>query len=495
MDRKGRAITGRREPCVVLIPAMLGDIPALAARLSELLSLDEQLAFSRLQAVQRQMLAPAVFKTGLSLSEATALRAARLPGVLVISLAARYGREGVAAHMVGQVQVGEKAGLMIGVSGLELQYQAELAGRVDDKIVAWVDAKGRLSGPEWQVAKPERRLRHDVWLTVDVDYQQIAERALAGQQGACVILEPHSGDILAAASTPGFDPYGWQPPPGADALLNKAFTAYPPASTFKILLALAAAEQGLPPLMADFCCDGSALIGENHNINCWNRLGHGSLSLPQALAVSCNCYFAALGWELGGHTLRAYLARCGLERQRVIGYEVPAAASLSFNASVAGDVANVSIGENGVRLSPLQVAQLAAICANGGYALSPRLLQGLRDQDGILLQEVAPQAPQRAVKESAALAVADMMRLAVLQGTLKSLQNTLLPMAAKSGTSEAGGVWCAGFAPYRAKDPAAARWAIAVYIANGRSGAQEAAVVMKKVVDDIALLEGLAGYE
>lgn len=492
MDRNGRAITYRREPCLVLIPAMLDDIAQLAATLSDLLSLDEALTLSRLEAVKRQLLAPHVFKTGLSLSEAEVLRTAELPGVLVLTLAARYGHEGVAAHIIGQVQVGEKADIMVGVSGIEGQYQEDLVGRFDDKVVSWVDAKGRLSSSDWHVYAPQHRLRQDVWLTLDLDYQQIAERALAAHEGACVILDPHTGDILAASSTPGFDPYGWQPLATTDTLVNKAFSSYPPASTFKILLALAAAERGLPEALEGFCCTGSAQIGDSHTINCWNRSGHGSLDLAHALAGSCNCYFATLGWEMGGDTLSRYLKQCGLEDQHIIGYNAPVGTSLQFNAWVSGDVANVSIGENGVRLTPLQVAQLIAITANGGYAVNPRLTQAVYDQNGRIVLEVAAEAPRRVVSEKSALAVADMMRLVVLQGTLKSLQNTLLPLAAKSGTSEGAGVWCAGFAPYKPGDSHAARWAIAVYVADGRAGGQEAAAVMKKVVNDLALLEGLA---
>ena len=492
MDRNGRSFTGRREPCLVLIPSMLSNIPQLASTLSDLLSLDEELTLSRLEAVKRQLLAPHVFKTGLSLSEAEALRTAELPGVLVLTLAARYGQEGVAAHIIGQVQVGEKADMMIGVSGIEGQYHKELAGRLDDKVVSWVDAKGRLSSSDWHVYAPQHRLRQDVWLTLDLDYQQIAQRALAEHQGACVILDPHTGDILAAASTPGFDPYGWYPPATTDALVNKVFSSYPPASTFKILLALAAAERGLPAAMEEFCCTGSAQIGDSHTINCWNRSGHGILDLAHALAGSCNCYFATLGWEMGGDTLHRYLKQCGLDNQHIIGYKAPVVgASLQFNARVAGDMANVSIGENGVRLTPLQVAQLVAITANGGYVVNPRLTQAVYDQNGRMVSELAPEPPRRAVGEKSALAVADMMRLAVLQGTLRGLQNALLPVAAKSGTTEGAGVWCAGFAPYKPGDSQAARWTIAVYVADGRAGGQEAAAVMKRVVDDLALLEGM----
>ena len=493
VDRRGRSFTNNRELCIVVMPGMLRNLDNTAALLADILDLETHLVYSRLALGRRLMASPYIFKTGLTLEQATVIRESELAGVFVMTLAARHSRSATAAHILGKLQMGENFTTMRGISGIELLYESYLQNRTDRRVTAQVDAVGRLSSDDWFIVD-QPVVKNIVQLTLDIDFQQIAERALAGFNGAAIILDPHTGDILAAASSPSFDAYGWHAPTTADTFVNKAFAFYNPASTFKILLTIAALEYNV--YLPGFVCEGYSLVDGQHLIHCWNRSGHGEQSLAQALANSCNPYFVTLGWELGEATLRDLWQRLGLAEQRVLGYQIAdGPATLRFNGNVPGDMANISLGENGVRLSPLQVAQLTAISANGGRLLTPRLVQSVTTQDGHILQYIDNEPLAQVVSRFTASRLAMMLRLSVTDGTSRNLQNSLLPVAAKTGTSEIGGIWCTGFAPYELGSTEDVKWVIAVYLTDGHAGGQEAAQVFQQIVNDLALLEGLVETE
>ncbi len=488
IDNNGRLLTSVEEAAVVVFPLLVDDLAQTALSLSKALDLDYDLVHLRLKQGNQQLISPYIFKTGLSSSQLKAVDDLNLGGIMLFNLAARYGVANLAPHIVGMVQSGANAGQVNGVLGIEAQYDSYLNQRDDTKIMTYVDAVGKPSTDQWLLVEPKQNIFNSVQLTINSDFQQIAERALGDLSGACLILDAQNGDILAAASAPKFDPYSWQPA-ADEAYINKAFSYYNPASTFKILLAIAALETGLS--LDNFNCTGSTLIDDSHQLNCWYGPGHGEQDLAQALANSCNPYFSQLGFKLGADTIKHYAGLLGLNWQNIGGYQIAGQYPFDFNPYVAGDMANISIGENGISLSPLLVAQMVATVANGGYLVEPRLVSRVINQDGDTLLSIESQEKTPVISGNSAKQVADMMHLVISEGTLSKLADCLIPVAAKTGTSEVGGVWCAGFAPYSSYTLQKARWSIAVFIEDGQAGSIEAAEVFKQVIDDIALLEGM----
>jgi penicillin-binding protein 2 len=523
LDTLGRTITGVEEDCLVVFPAVLEDETSAAHELAQCLEVDDELMFDKLSGENSRELSPYILKTGLTLAESDAVKQLAIPGILVLPLAARYSSSYIAVHLLGMVLPAADAGYY-GASGLEAQYDQYLSKRRDQQVIAYVDATGNLSEANLYLMQPEKTAYNDVQLTINLDYQQIAEQAMSQYSGACVILDPVNGDILAAVSSPAYDPYGWDELAAADVYVNKAFSLYPPASTFKIVLAAAALEHDIGPrpenqdgdvtandnavpdetatfdeseaaetastpalkYPQEFSCDGAYTLAEGYDVSCWKAGGHGALHLSQALINSCNCYFVGLGLAEGGDLIKNYAARFGLTEQQIIGYELPDNQHIAFSSQIEGDIANASIGEKGVRISPLQSAVMMSVCVNGGYLVTPRLVKGIYTSGGMPIREYAADTGERTITAETAAALKQMLIAAVDSGTAAAAAGTYINAGGKTGTTEDYGVWFSGFAP--AEQP---RWVIAIYVANGSSGGKEAATVFHEIIDNLAVLEGI----
>ncbi|MCL1872870.1 MAG: penicillin-binding protein 2 [Clostridiales bacterium] len=483
-DCLGRRLTGIESTCLTLFPGMINDEEKLALELAEALNMPQTAVLARIQSNLKQSSLPFILKTNLSQKEADLLREKQIPGVFLLPLAARYGPNLPAVHLLGFASI-ESPGVYRGRSGLEKHYDELLAGRVSPQAIALVDDRGRqIPGLGFSLLPPaedKEDLSANVYLTLNLDYQEILEQCLAPYSGAAVLLDPENGDILALASSPKIDPYLLEVPREGDAYINKAFALYPPASTFKVVLAMADLEMG-NQAPADFFCEGFLTLPGDRLLNCWDKKGHGREDLKWALANSCNPYFANLSLLLGGPAIRRYFNICGLDQQVVGGYPLPQRVYLDFNDQVSGDIVNVAVGENGVQLSPLMVAQLYAIIANGGKRVFPRLLLRLEDSNGQV--EYPIREPQRVIKEETAAYLSEALRLAVTGGTGHNLQDMTIKSSGKTGTSQHKGVWFAGYSPAEAP-----RFVLVVYVENGGSGGREAAEVFRNTIERIALLD------
>ena len=398
LDRYGRPLVNIEEPCLVVLPAMIrGREEEIASALSRLLDVDAKVLQEHLTAADGSSFQPVVLKTGLTSKQAQDVERAALPGVLTLTLAARYGRTFPASQLIGCVRQTEEG--CRGISGLELQYDGLLSGRRDLQVEIAVDAKGSMNG-EAVLAQTDEPCSSSLCLTLDRDYQQIAEQALSasGLRGSCVVMEPNSGDILALASWPRLDPYGWENAAGSS-WLERALLPYAPASTFKAVLAAAAltekviggneangdtgdsesqqaAESGENEDGSVFVCNGSYTLSDGRVVHCAGGQAHGEVDLVRALAVSCNCYFVALGQALGGDKVLTWCRRLGLEQSDILGYrpDYADAELISFDPDQVGELANACLGEAGVQLTPLREAVLFSAFVNGGFLVTPRLV-------------------------------------------------------------------------------------------------------------------------
>lgn len=501
LDCYGRSFTGEQQSSLVLFPSLIEqkDVGLILSFLSQLTAYSKEELNQKIWYASGSPKEPFVLKTGLSKEESQAVVKHNFPGVFSLGVISRYQAAFPAAHVIGFAGLpneaeensflsrGAEVPKTVGKAGIEKIYDDVLQGKPSPRLAITVDDKGRrLAGINWQiVATKEKDESANVRLTINQDYQQIAEQALGNQDGAVVIMNVANGDILAAASSPKYDPNMEDAPLTNNAFVNKAFSYYPPASIFKLVLASAALEEGIV-LPTDFVCPGYYDMADGRRVKCWYEKGHGTEDLQLAIMNSCNPYFVHLGSLVGGEKIKEYAEKFGLTQQQIIGYPLGAEPTLDFNSFVAGDVANVSIGENGVRLSPVMIAQLLSTIANGGKRVTPRIVQSVEQADGAVLETFPTQKGEQILQAETVKKLQSYLIATVQQGTAKRIQQVAGGAGGKTGTSQYQGVWFAGFSP--AEKPL---WAIAVYISHGDAGGKEPALVYEQIVNHLYDLEGL----
>ncbi|MFA6280787.1 MAG: penicillin-binding protein 2 [Bdellovibrionales bacterium] len=283
-------------------------------------------------------------------------------------------------------------GFRIGKSGLERRYDASLRGEPGD-VQMEVNAHGRV---ERELARNEPVAGQDLKLTIDIGLQQIVQKRLEQEQSAsAVVMDIYTGAVYALVSHPSFDPnlftYGigqqdWDrlnDDPYLP-LLNKVLDGvYAPGSTFKIVTALAGLEAGILNPKETVYCPGYMDLGD-HRFHCWKRGGHGPVDFVHAMAGSCDTYFYDLGKRVGIDRLQAMAKRLGLGEKTNIDFPhersglVPSRAWKMATRGTSwqqGETLITSIGQGYVLASPMQLAIMVARIANGGYAVTPHIVQ------------------------------------------------------------------------------------------------------------------------
>jgi penicillin-binding protein 2 len=356
---------------------------------------------------------PIVIKDDLGLNEVALIEARRSerPELIVETEPKRFYPFGdFAAHALGYLQEispdelrttykGRRAGDMVGKSGVEATYESDLVGQ-EGRFVEIVDSMGRKRSELENVdPKPSAGLR----LTLDFDLQAKAQEMLKGKEGAVVVLSPKTGEILALASSPTYDPNKFinrftpQEWVGLTAspekpLLNRAIQGlYSPGSTFKIVMATGGLESGAITESTVFVCGGKTEI-YGHEFSCMGV--HGALTLPDAIRLSCNIFFYNVGRRMGIETIADYARRMGLGRKS--GIDIPGEAAglvptpewkkkTQKAVWFPGETISVAIGQGPLQVTPLQIAGVTAIIANRGRAVVPRFLAGETPKDGAAL--------------------------------------------------------------------------------------------------------------
>ncbi len=340
---------------------------------------------------------------------------AELPHVEVqVTPRRQYPLGGVAAHLLGyagEINEGELAtrkekgyrlGDLIGRSGLERSYEEELRG-VDGHQYVVVNALGRRVGMLADVPPVAPRPGRDLRLSLDLDVQQALEHAMAQvARGAAVAIDPRSGGVLAMVSRPAFDPNEfarglsrarWQEfmEDRSYPLLNRAIqSAYPPASTYKVITSLAGLQEGKvdPRARMPVACAGGYRYGGRW-FRCWNHSGHGSLDLTAALAQSCDTYYYQLGLRVGIDGLATWAKRIGLGQKTGIDLPqersglVPTKEWFDRRRGVGkwtnGVTLNLAIGQGENLYTPIQLAQIAVAVSMRGRVSTPHVVQEIVD--------------------------------------------------------------------------------------------------------------------
>jgi peptidoglycan glycosyltransferase len=341
-----------------------------------------------------------------------------------------------------------------------------------------------------------------VVLTLDGRAQQAAYDAMSGKRGAVVALDPRSGAVLALVSTPSFDPNPLashssravnaafkQLDQRADApLLNRALNqAYPPGSTFKVITTAAALSSGdYTPgsrLRAPDQLTLPQTTAKLQNFEGEQCAGGGSITLADALRISCNTAYGALGMDLGQDALREQAEAFGFGQR----LDIPLPVSRStFPTDLAPpNVAFAAIGQDSDAVTPLQMAMVAAGIANDGVVMQPYLVDHTEAPDLSTLSTTKPEVLSRAVDRDVARQLQTMMQAVVASGTGTAAQIPGVSVAGKTGTAENATnkpthAWFIAFAP--AENP---RVAVAVIVENGGIGGQVAAPIARQVMEAV----------
>lgn len=544
VDRLGRPLAvNRQDYRVFLIAEQANDVESTLRALGSLVEISDSERNRVVKELGRKRkFVPVTVRDGLDW-EAVArieVNSPDLPGISIDEGQSRYYPHGeIAAHLLGYVAAVSETELTgdpllelpdfrIGKAGIEKVHDLQLRGAGGSSEVE-VNSVGRVIR---ELGRTEGQPGSDITLTIDLDLQRLALDRLEGQSGAAVVLDVHTGDVLAMASTPGFDPNAfnrglsneeWQSlisNPRAP-LTNKAVAGtYAPGSTFKMVVALAGLEKGVITPDTHFSCFGHLKLG-NARFHCWKKWGHGSLDLREALAQSCDVYFYEVAKRTGIDHITAMAKRLGLGH--TLGIDLPnersgllpdrdwkmAATGTPWQI---GETLIAGIGQGYVLATPLQLAVMTARIANGGHAIEPRLTRWVTapgkqneksDETGKALGLVP--AHLQVVREGMSRVVNGP------RGTARrsAINEPGMGMAGKTGTSQVrritkaereAGVFKNEDLPWERRDHAlfvgyapvdAPKYAVAVVVEHGGGGSKVAAPIARDILIAAQRLDAL----
>ncbi len=415
--------------------------------------------------------------------------------------------------------------------------KVELHGRAGFQQLL-VNAQGRsverIGNEAAQLDRKEPVAGNDLFLTIDMRVQQAAEEALRGQRASAVAIDPTNGDILAFVSTPAFDPSlfarGLTRPeylaltedpdrPMYDRVIRGV---YPPGSTVKPMMALAALEYGV--VTADntvFCRGAYRMPGVSRPWRDWKHGGHGTVDMRKAIATSCDVYFYDIANQMGVDRIHDYLSQFGMGS--ITGIDIPGEKigllpstdwkKKAFRRKEAqmwfpGDTISIGIGQGYMNATPLQLAHATATIASRGHRFKPRLVRAIRNVTTGQVTELKPSAlPSPHVNDPAAwdVAIGGMFDVAnAPYGTARgATANALYKIAGKSGTAQVFTVAAnekmrkAGDLAEHLRDHAlfvafapveAPRIAVAIVVENAPSGGSAfAAPIARRILDTYLL--------
>lgn len=541
---------------LVIIPAECGaeNAEAVCQRLHDLLGIDAEALLKTMQETKRQpyrqvMVREDVSKTDLQRVEEFSYA---LPGVLTVAQPKRRYLQGKTAGQIlgylGEVTQGEldadegyQGGDLVGRGGIEQVYEPEMRGRNGELVVnvyvsdrrpqLRTDAFGRpYVGVDSYGRELQAEFRRDpvsggaLFTTLDIDLQRHCESILEGEIGAIAVLNADTGEALALASVPSYDPsvfvtYG-RDRERLDALTSKTKPmrnrcyqeTYAPGSVFKVMLATAALEEGVIDEHTTFFCPGAfQLEGAGRKWHCWRRSGHGTVNVVDALAFSCDVFFYNVGLKLGIDRIKDWCNKLGLGVKS--GIDLPAEVeglipSREWKEAqirpkfpdapwewrwYPGNTVNLSIGQGEAATTPLQNAIMMAAIVNGGHHVRP-----------FINKAIGPQVSDSFISEKTLKIVQAGMRKCVEKdppaptGTGNAAKVPGIIVLGKTGSAQMVGLeHHEEYAneediPYALRDHAwfvagvldrEPRLAVCVLVEHGHHGSSAAAPLAKKVIE------------
>ncbi len=549
-DRRGRVLAENLPAYQLeLVPEQVRDLDDTLARLAaaRLIDTEDIPRFRELSRSGPRFKAVTLrFRLGDDEISQFAVQRPRFPGVdFQPRLVRHYPHGERTAHAIGYVGAistrdlkrldpAEYAGTAhTGKTGVEYENEPNLHGTPGYRQVV-TNARGRqvpADAREWSQALAEGdspRPGMNLHLSIDLDLQRVASEALAGRRGSIVAIDPQNGEVLALVSAPSFDPNAFAVGMSSSEfralesnpnqpLFNRAVLGkYPPGSTIKPMLALAALQSGATNLTRRTLCRGFyTLPGSTHRYRDWKPEGHGQVDLHDAIAQSCDVYFYEISRDIGIDRMHEYLTAFGLGS--ATGIDVTGEASgivpsrdwkrRQFSTRenqvwFPGETVIASIGQGYMEATPLQLAHATATLAMRGERFRPRLVRAVEDP---LTGETTPVPPESLGRVAIDNEfywdnIVDAMRDVLLgeSGTARAAgAGAPYAMAGKSGTAQVFSVaqeeeyeeeevaerlrdhaLFIAFAPL-----AEPQIAVAVVVENGSSGSRVAAPIARRMMD------------
>lgn len=485
-DRNGQQlVTNRPGFTVSLVDLGSGYDPDAITYLSWLLEMEEEEIREKIRAQYYRRYLPIRLKTDVSMEIVSQIaeRRLELPGVLIeVQPIRNYVYGEFASHLLGYMGEGEvpawikekweeagykyQVGDLVGQSGIELAWEPYLRGK-DGGIQVEVNSTGQAIR-EFERVEPVPG--DDIYLTIDARLQRVTEEALKEAVGellaegnsyageaAAVVLDPRRGAILAMASVPSYDPNTFRfdfPELVHDPrrpLLNKTIEEhYPVGSTFKMVTALAALQEGaVSPTERVYC--GGSVTRYGATKSCYRGTAHGPLNIMQAIQRSCNIFFYEMGLRVGIDTLARYAYEFGFGAPvgltDIYGEKKGIVASREFKSTLYKDpwypaeTMDASIGQSFHSITPLQLANYAAMLANGGIHYRPYLVEKIVDSEGEVKMIAEPQVLHTLDVDSSNLEIIRqaMSMVTLPGGTGARLADFPVRVAGKTGTAQVVG--------------------------------------------------------
>lgn len=451
-DRRGRELAvSVNVDSVFAIPAQVKQPEDTAQKLATALGMDYQTVLGRV----KQNEAFVWIKRKITPEQSKAVKGLALRGINLTQESQRFYPKGnLASQVIGIAGIDSQ-----GLEGLELTYDADLRG-TPGKFVMEYDGLGReIPDAIHEYVPPQDG--NNITTTIDEVIQYIAERNLdealmqtQAKAGTIIVEDPKTGEILAMANRPDYDPNNYGSYPAANRRNFAVADTYPPGSTFKPVTASAALEEGVASLNDRFFCPGFIKVG-GRTIHCWKAQGHGSQTFAEAVENSCNVAFVQLALRLGNEKFYKYLNAFGIGQKT--GIDLPGEAvglmpSLSRSTQV--DLACMGFGQT-LTVTPIELITAISAIANDGQMMKPHLVKEIRRPDGSLVREIQPEVIKQAISKDTAHEVAQIMEKVVGEGTGSRAIVEGYDLAGKTGTAEkvingkiADGKYIASFAGF-----------------------------------------------
>lgn len=502
-DRNGEIIVSNKlAPTLYFMPAQNDNIKEAANKIAEVLDLDAQKLFEKMNSTAYLVkLAPEA--KNISYEQAVQIQGLKIDGLYSgVDYVRHYPYGSLLSRFIGFTGYDTQ-----GLAGIEYQYDKLLTSK-SAAIRLFTDAAGN-SLPHVDDEWRDGEAGATVELTIDLDVQQVIERELSqamakydADQALAIAMNPKTGEILGLASYPTYDPSNFEEV--EQSIYNRnlpVWMTYEPGSTFKIITLSAALEEGVVDLEKDTFYDKGYTMVEGARLRCWKREGHGEETFLQVVENSCNPGFIELGQRVGPEKLLGYIKDFGFGE--ATGSNIPGEANgILFAEENFGPVehATTSFGQ-GISVTPIQQVTAIAAAVNGGKLFTPYVVSKIYDTEtGKVIHENTPQMKKEVISEETSALVRKALESVVANGSGRQAFRDGLRIGGKTGTAQKvqdgrymdGNyiVSFIGFAP--ADDPE-----VVVYVAvdNPKSatvfGSTIAAPIVGQIIEDIAPTLGI----
>lgn len=508
-DRNGKVLVDNRTSYSVLIyPVKITpELEKKVKLLAEKIDTDPQIILKKLKYAGANSPYPIDIKHDIDQNTISYLLENRLslPAITIEpSITRVHPEKSLASHILGytgeitEAELNDlkdqdyKIGNTIGKTGVEKSFEDKLRGTEGGQYIE-VDAIGR----KIRTLKSEPAIQgNNIKLTIDLNLQKKVESLLEGKKAAAVVMDVNTGEVLAMASKPDFDPnifYSKITPKQwreiqklENPFMNRAINSFTPGSIYKIVTSSAALQYGILTEERQFYSKGYYKIGK-YRFGDWNPVGFGWVNIEKALAYSIDTVYYELSQEMSIDVLKKYSNMFSLGQKTGIDLPDEAKGIIPDNAWkmkywkmpwFPGDSANSSIGQGFVHLSPLQATVMMSAVANGGKVLKPQLLKSINDSNETLKPEIV-----RTLKISKRNmdVVRRGLRAAVTYGTGSALRHLGVSAAAKTGSAEdppnkKTHSWVVSYLPFESP-----KYAVTVFIQNGGHGGDIAAPIARDI--------------